>query len=415
MVKPIHTLAITLAVITGLTACNKDNHVILAVNENTAITAAIGEDLTTFLNNSPDFTLQTIAQSGGDSNTLELLQTGKADLGVIFNGIRSQTGIRTIIPLYTGVLHILYRKENDPQDIVQLLDGKTVLAGEEGSIPRRLIKQVAFSQGIELNVSYVDQVDREAMGNVDVIALVGPVSPWLARQMTGFRLFSLGEVNNLGRGSIAEGLTFMFPELEPFVIPANTYGAANPEPVLTLSVDSILVASARLDDELVYELTRYIINEQPALATSNPTYFHAVGEDFSPGSLSLPLHPGARQFYERDRPSLIERYAELLGVILSATLALAGGLLALRRWNLHRKKDRIDEYYSRALTERQTVTGSDDTAVLLDCMKRLMDLEDRAFEQLVQEQLKGDENFLIFVSLVHQIMNELNRKLGRYE
>jgi hypothetical protein len=44
-----------------------------------------------------------------------------------------------------------------------------------------------------------------------------------------------------------------------------------------------------------------------------------------------------------------------------------------------------------------------------------MDLEDRAFEQLVQEQLKGDENFLIFVSLVHQIMNELNRKLGRYE
>ena len=42
----------------------------------------------------------------------------------------------------------------------------------------------------------------------------------------------------------------------------------------------------------------------------------------SPIDLSLPLHPGARRYFERDEPTFTERYAELFSVAFSVVLGV---------------------------------------------------------------------------------------------
>ncbi len=96
-------------------------------------------------------------------------------------------------------------------------------------------------------------------------------------------------------GDVAKKVMDKYPSFTQAGIPANSYQGFTAD-VPTLSVRAFLVAREDLDANLVYWLTRILIERQPELAQADPR-----GKDLSKEStvkdVALPFHPGAELYY----------------------------------------------------------------------------------------------------------------------
>jgi uncharacterized protein len=80
------------------------------------------------------------------------------------------------------------------------------------------------------------------------------------------------------------------------VIPAGSYEGFDEE-VGTIGVPNFLLANESLDEELAYQVTRVLFEQQEALAEAHPEAEKLDLED-AQSVAPLELHPGARRYYE---------------------------------------------------------------------------------------------------------------------
>lgn len=356
--------------------------------------------------------LEVIEEPTGSLDQLSALKLGRADLALAENSMPFTRGISTVMPLYSGVLHILVKKDAPPEKLGQFLDGKRVWAKSKGSFEREFLSAIARSENVNPEYVLLDSVSPDEPAP-DVVVFVGPVSPEVTRWIDpSYRFYSLDSIDNLDRGSIAEGISLMVPRMQPYVIPAQTYPGLNEGPILTLAVDRLLVARDSLPDEVVYELTELIYKNKPMLSSHNEALFRGIREDFPRHLLSFPLHPGAWHYFERDLPSFIERYAEVMGVFISLAVALISGSFALYRWNQQRKKDTIDKYYSKILKVRMDINDTMTETERQEAISFIRSLEQEAFELLIDEKVAADDSFRIFITLSNDTLRELGAREG---
>lgn len=94
-------------------------------------------------------------------------------------------------------------------------------------------------------------------------------------------------------------LTKRYPFLSLVVIPANTYKNQSAE-VKTVAVSAVLIVSSDLKEDVVYQLTKALFENQAELATT-----HAKGKDLNLKAavtgVSIPFHPGAIKYYKEKR------------------------------------------------------------------------------------------------------------------
>ena len=79
-------------------------------------------------------------------------------------------------------------------------------------------------------------------------------------------------------------------------IPAGTYNGVD-EDAATVSVRATLIASADLSDEVVYELTKALFENQEAMATAHAK-FEELSLETALDGIDVEFHPGAQQYYE---------------------------------------------------------------------------------------------------------------------
>ena len=195
------------------------------------------------------------------------------------------------------------------------------------------------------------------------------------------------------------------PELQPIDIPSLTYDLPGNEKTLrTLAVDTLLVTRKALPEDVIYELTRTLVEQKPRFMAVAPTMFSGVREDFDPLDLNFPLHIGARRFLMRDEPGLLERYAESINLLVYLAFLLLTGLLGFARWRAQRKKNRVDTFYTRVLAIRERARTEDPSPLL----QELSELEREAFSLLIEEKLAADESFRIFTDLLSRARDELS-------
>ncbi len=81
-----------------------------------------------------------------------------------------------------------------------------------------------------------------------------------------------------------------------YTLPADTY-RNQPEDVYTFAAPIILLAHADLPDDLVYELTKTLHENQPALVAIADLLAEFMTVDVALEGQQIPLHPGAERFY----------------------------------------------------------------------------------------------------------------------
>ncbi len=341
------------------------------------------------------------AQPQPGVSALEALAADQADLALIENSTPFTGGIRAVLPAYKSVMHLLVREGVAAESAASLLGTAAIHVANDSLAGKTFIRMAARRRGFdEDDIRFVDQVDDDTQ----LIVYFGPIAPdttlWYH---PGFRLASMGDGDQDASRHL-KGFSYILPQMQPAVIPQRTYDLpGNEVPLATLQVDMLLVTRKQVPETQIYELTRTLIEQKQRFMAIAPAVFSGLNEAFDPLSLNFPLHPGARRFLERDEPSLLERYAEMINMLVYIGVLLLTGLAAAARWRARRKKDRADVFYARVLAIRERARDGEQGGLLSE----LDSLEREAFQMLIDEKLSADESFRIFTDLLERTRADL--------
>jgi hypothetical protein len=348
--------------------------------------------------------LELLSRPAEGGAPLDVLDRGVADLAIVENSfIYHRAAVRTVVPLYSSVLHIAKKPDRAAGTVRELLNGATVFAGQEGAPARLLLSQLLSlyaASGIEM--TFVDDIETKP----DIVFVFAPVAPERAIALEGYELFSLGDAIDGQAGSLAEALVLIAPQLRRFVIPKGIYGELTPGPVVTVAVDTLLVAREGVPRASIFDLLRDLRAFRPS-PVEMPDLLASLNQSFGSRDYAFPLHSGAQAFLTRDEPNFYERAASILDTLFAVVVGLLTGLAGMLRFIRSRRKDRIDVMYQAVLAIRRSQESGLTAEERQRSIAELLNLRNRAYELLIDEKLAADENFSILTKLIDDVLGEL--------
>jgi len=397
-------LILSLFVLLNLASCEPDQEELRLVAPFAQVDRAIAEDISGLLDASYSTRLIVAGSSLSGEAAVEAVASGSADIALVTNNQPFRNDIATVMPLYPTVLHIAYREGRDPSTGSTLLRGAKVYAGPEGSASRMIFARIV--ERIGLGASSYEYVS-DLTDHPDVVIVFAPIFPELFVDYPDFRLFSLGSPETVGIGSAVDAAVLLNPHFRPFVIPARTYGVTTPEAVVTIAVDKILVTRSNLDSSIVYDLINDILRLRPALAAQRPGIFQRLSKDFDASRSRFALHSGTQAYLQRSAPTIYERYSGVAEVMVTLLIALFSASFAGVRIFRIRRKNRIDRFYAATIDVRRSLKDAMNPTERKQAIAKLRELQNEAFELLVDEKLAPDESFRIFITLSNDVLRQL--------
>ncbi|SBW09538.1 TRAP transporter solute receptor, TAXI family [uncultured Alphaproteobacteria bacterium] len=98
-------------------------------------------------------------------------------------------------------------------------------------------------------------------------------------------------------GAAVDAIVKAHPYYSVATIPGGMY-AGNPDPVKTYGVRATVVTSAKVPDDIVYNLVKAVFDNFDDFKKLHPAFAHLDPKDMVKAGLSAPLHPGAAKYYK---------------------------------------------------------------------------------------------------------------------
>lgn len=409
--KSTHCLGLAMIATIALAGCERTPTELRFVIPVEPVDREIVEDLGRLLTNESEIDVEFMTSPLAEQAALDALSSGEADIALVSNDLPFRTDVATVMPLYPTVLHIGHFGVDDARFDPEMLRGKSIYAGAEGSASRYVFERLAHR--IHLNADEYRYVGRIEEGP-DVVIVFSPISPRRLEEVREalqdypeFRLVSMGSPDDVGKGTVIDAALLMNPNFRPFVIPAGTYGASGSEPVLTVAVDKMLVARRDLPSASVYYLINEILRLRPAMSALRPGLFESLPDDFDVSRSRYIVHAGAQAYLQRDAPSVYERYSGIAEVVATVVIGLVSALFAGLRLYKMRRKNLIDTFYVRTIALQRGIgerTSDEDRQRIAN---EIRELQTQAFDLLVDEKLAADESFRIFITLSNDVLRQL--------
>lgn len=286
----------------------------------------------------------------GNGQALAAVVEGKADFtsvgtAVLLTNSLDTTGfgnsatLRALAPRgYLGYFSLRCHKDLPKVPVDSLVRGRKIYCGQEGSASHRTAVALLEHLG-------VPPTDYSIVGNHRNSTQADSII-FFAENIEQFNVILLDYPNHEIRSlqdsdgvSLVDGFVRNKPYYSSTTLPAYSLGHRQPNPIVLLTASIWFVCRADLPTDVAYELARAF---NPAPSAGRPTL-----EEVDLATLPFPLHEGARQYRERDRPSFVQRNAEVLGLLftLGGLLAAGGGALVARQ--RRRTSRRFDALYTR--------------------------------------------------------------------
>lgn len=203
--------------------------------------------------------------------------------------------VRAIATLYPEVVQIVVSKKSGIKTMADV-KGKKFSVGAPGSGVEANARQIMEAVGLTYSdftpnyLSFSESGDQYKDNLIDGFLFTSGI-PNSAIQ-------DVGAQNELVFISLEDAtiktLTDKYQFLTPYTIPAGTYPGQDAD-VKTVAVKAILVCGSEVSDEVIYNITKALFDNQPQLASA-----HAKGElldiNKATDGISIPFHPGAEKF-----------------------------------------------------------------------------------------------------------------------
>lgn len=337
-----------------------------------------------------------LLETSGSRENMQLLEARRVDFAIAQSDTLPSPKIRAVASLFPEVFHLIAAEKSNIRTVPDLR-GKRIALMPQGSgsyvffwqLMQHYGMTAADFQAVTLNPQAAHTQFRQ--GKVDAIfrsiALGNPEVRQLLQASPG-RLVPLDQV---------EAIKISQPQIEALKIPQGTYNATPAIPERDLpaaSVQAILLTHQAVDEAVVYEITRSLYEYRNELSTLNPRA--ATVSAPSPGKgFGLPLHPGAKAYYSLDQPSFLEKYAEVIGLLLSVSILCISSFWQLRSRLEARQKNRADAYNLKVLELVDQVSQIQDLAQLETLQHQLFAILRRVIEDLDYDKI-SPESFQSF-------------------
>ena len=248
--------------------------------------------------------------SGASSANARSLNNKEAELAILqndvldyaYNGTEllkddgAMKSLRTIATLYPEVVQVVATVASDIKSISDL-KGKRVCVGDAGSGTEANARQVLAAYGLDFSdfskveyLSFGDAATAIQNGTLDASFTTAGVPNPAITELNNSTDIVLVPIN----GAEADRLLSDYQFYSKFTITDDAYGFAGGE---TVAILATLACTDALAENVVYEITKGLFDNQPALATA-----HAKGQELSAQKaiqgVSVPFHPGAEKYYK---------------------------------------------------------------------------------------------------------------------
>lgn len=355
-------------------------------------------------------------ESPGGLASVRMLEEQEAELALLSNHVVGSGNLRLIASLYDETLQIVVRREAAiaaPTD----LRGHRVSVGPEGSGTQSVADEILEHFGVGRDgverryLGMGDAADALERGEIDAAFMVaGMRTPAVDRLLRrdDMELLSLGEPGRVG--SALDGIRVDAPFFAVTAIPERAYGAQPSRAIGTISVRALLVARGDLPEEVVFEITETLFQHKVELA-SHSELLANLDEHVDLALSPYPLHPGADRYYRRDEPTLIQRYADSISLLITIAALVWSAITAIAAIGRQSRKNRIEGRYGAAQELAAKARAAQDREQMLELREKLIEMRERALSDLAGEQLDANEAFVILQDYLTAQIGDLERRI----
>ena len=251
----------------------------------------------------------TAQATGASAENLRLINRGEAEYAIVQNDVMDYAyngkdlfagekleNIMTIGTLYPEVVQIAVSKDSGIKSVADFR-GKRISVGDAGSGVEFNAKQILEGYGLTFddikksNLSFKESAEGIQNGTLDGCFVTAGVPNAALQELA----FSAGLVLVPVDSVAAEKICKKYNYYTVTSIPGGTYKGTDSD-TAALAIKATLAVNAKLDEEIVYQMTKALFENLSDLATA-----HAKGKEVSAQSavtgVSVPLHPGAKKYF----------------------------------------------------------------------------------------------------------------------
>lgn len=333
-----------------------------------------------------------VFETGGTVENMDLLARGQLDMGSVQADASLPEEALGIAQLYPDAYHLVVNASAGIKLVPQLRERRIAIpptaSAQDGSF-WFLMQHYGLAAEDMAAQPMSSEAANFAMlqGQVDAVFRVRAPGNRRIRELIGDKTMEIVPINQ------AQALSLKQPALSPGVIPRGSYRGHPALPRVdlpTVVLSRLLVASAALPDQLVYRFTRAMFESRNEIAARVPLagFLSPLGED---AAGMMPVHGGAQQYFDREKPSIVSQNARLVSAMLYAIVIVFSGILALRsRWRRARRV-RMGDFNKRLMKIAEHVRSDHDQQNLLTHKSELLDILAEVVDDLDQEKVSQDE------------------------
>jgi hypothetical protein len=206
-------------------------------------------------------------------------------------------GMSAIAVLYPEVVHVVVAAGSPIKSFADL-KGKKIGVGAPGSGTEANFRQLLDAYGMKKEdvngqyLSFSESAEAFKDKHIDAFIVTGGVPTSAIMDVATQNAIRILPIS----ADILGKLTQKYPFLAGVKIPANSYKGQTEE-VPTVAVNAVLIAGSQLKDDMVYNLTKALFENQAGLAAA-----HAKGKELNIQNavkgVSIAFHPGAVKYYK---------------------------------------------------------------------------------------------------------------------
>ena len=299
-------LALTLVLALASTA-SAATFLSIATGGTTGTYYPLGGDIANLFNTVIPDVKASAQATGGSADNLRLIDAGEAELGTVQNDVswfaytatdsfkdEQIQSFSVVSSLYAEYVQIVTRADSGINSIADF-KGKSISIGAAGSGVYTNAMHVLEAAGLT-----VDDIDAQYLSfseSADGLKNKQIDAAFICAGIPNAAITELGSTTEVKLISLSDDevakLCAAHPTYANLKLPAATYGLA--EDVNCIAITALLVCSNELDEELVYNMTKALYEQEGILTHAKAaeitldTAFVGVGD--------LPLHPGAARYY----------------------------------------------------------------------------------------------------------------------
>jgi uncharacterized protein len=300
---------------------------------------------------------------------MRLLAEGRANFTTAQADLVSDRTARLVCALYSDMFQLIANKQSGITELGDLI-GKRVGLPSKNSGGHLHFQLLANHYG--LSKDHV-KVIAGTEHTVDWLFLNGDIDALFRVQAPGAS--SIFKLVDQGNGRLvpirqAAALKLRHPTLRAGIIPEGSYQGRPAVPATdtpTIASPHLLLARSDVPDDVVFRVTSVLFEHRQELVELDPLAGSISPPERSTGTL-FPVHSGALQFFDRERPSFLQRNAPALAVVVSLTLLYLSASLQFGSW---RRRRAMSGYNAGLLQLAQRARECDNFSDLDQCRTEL--------------------------------------------